>query len=71
MNGDYIIKGDTKEFKDCLIYITGKTYENPEKILDRMLNNPTENDKRLIKGHENFRIGFVKEKDCWWNYNCD
>lgn len=71
MNGDYVIKGDTEQFKDCLVYVTGKTYEDAEEVLKRMLNNPTENDKRLMSGHTNFRIKFVEEKDCWWNGNCD
>lgn len=31
-----------------------------------MLNNPTENDKRLMAGHSNFRIKEVPAKDCWW-----
>ena len=71
MNGDYVIKGDTQQFKDCLVYVAGKTYEDAEEVLKRMLNNPTENDKRLMAGHTNFRIKFVEEKDCWWNGNCD
>lgn len=38
-----------------------------EKILQRMLNNPTQNDKRCMEGHINLRIKEVEEKDCWWN----
>lgn len=68
--GDYVIVGDTKDFKDCLVCICG-THENAENILNRMLNNPTENDKRLMSGHTNFRIEFIKEEDCWWYGNCD
>lgn len=71
MNGDCVIKGDTKEFKNCLVCVAGKTYEDAEGVLKRMLNNPTENDKRLMTGHTNFRIKFVEEKDYWWNGNCD
>lgn len=71
MNGDYVIKGDTEEFENCLVCIAGKTYEGAEEVLNRMLNNPTENDKRLMFGHANFRIEFVEEKDCWWHGNCD
>lgn len=71
MNGDYVIKGDTEEFENCLVCIAGKTYEGAEEVLNRMLNNPTENDKRLMFGHTNFRIEFVEEKDCWWHGNCD
>lgn len=70
MNGDYIIKGDTEQFKNCLVCVAG-TYENAKEVLKRMLNNPTENDKRLMVGHTNFRIEFAEEKDCWWHGNCD
>jgi len=35
------------------------------------LNNPTENDKRLIKDHVNLRIEEVEDRECWWNFNCD
>ena len=71
MNGDYIIKGDTEQFKDCLVYVAGKTYKDAKEVLNRMLNNPTKNDKNLIKGHTNLRVEFVEEKYCWWNENCD
>ena len=68
--GDYVIVGDTEKYEGCLICIGG-TYENAEKRLDHMLNNPDENDKRLMIGHTNLRIEFVEEKDCWWHGNCD
>ena len=71
MNGDYVIAGDTSMYEGCLVCIAGKTYEIAEKILNRMLNNPTENDKKLMSGHTNFRIEFVEESDCWWHGNCD
>ena len=68
--GDYVIVGDTEMFEDCLICIGG-TYEDAEKTLNRMLNNPNENDKRLMAGHTNLRIKLAEEKDCWWHGNCD
>lgn len=71
MNGNYIIIGDTYRYKDCLVCIAGNTLENAKEVLNRMLNNPTENDKILMSGHTNFRIDFSEEKDCWWNRNCD
>jgi len=37
------------------------------KTLSRLLNNPNDNDKRLIKNHKNLRIEEVDDKDCWWN----
>jgi hypothetical protein len=39
--------------------------------LYRMLNNPTDNDKRIIRGHTNLRIEEVSEEDCWWNGKLD
>ena len=69
--GNYVIAGDTKNYKGCLVCVCGKSYEHAEKVLHRMLNNPTKNDKRLIAGHSNLRIEQVSEKDCWWYGNCD
>lgn len=71
MNGDYVIVGDTERFEGCLVRIAGSKYERAEEILNRMLNNPTEDDERLMVGHTNFKIEFVEEKDCWWHGNCD
>ena len=70
MNGDYIIIGDTDRYNDCLVCVAG-TIERANEVLNRMLNNPTEHDKRMMSGHTNFRIKFVEEKYCWWNDNCD
>lgn len=67
MKGDYVIVGDTKKYNDCLVYVIGKSYENAEETLSRMLNNPTENDKRLMLEFTNLKIELVEEKDCWWN----
>lgn len=68
---EYIIKGDTERFDSCLVCVCGSSPEEAEKTLHRMINNPTENDRRLIKGHTNLRIEEVADKDCWWNFNCD
>ena len=57
-------------YKDCLVCIGG-TYEKAENTLNRMLNNPTENDRKLMVGHTNLRIKYVPENDCWWHGNCD
>jgi hypothetical protein len=64
---EYVIVGDTKEYKNCLIYVCGKSQENAEKILEGILNNPTENDKLVTKGHTNLRIEKVEDSECWWN----
>lgn len=68
--GDYIIIGDTKNYKDCLVYVCG-TYDHAEEVLNRMLTNPNNNDKALMQDHYNFRIEEVSEKDCWWHGKCD
>lgn len=67
---DYVIAGDTKEYKDCLVCVCG-TLENAKSALHRMLNNPNENDKKLMQGLSNFRIEEVPEEDCWWHGNLD
>ena len=47
-DAEYIIKGDTKEFNDCLICCCGENKSRAEETLNRMVSNPTDNDKRLI-----------------------
>lgn len=71
MDEEYIIVGHTKYFNDCLVYVIGKSHEDAERVLNRMLNNPTDNDKKLIKDHTNLRIEKVNSEDCWWNNGCD
>jgi hypothetical protein len=68
--GDYIIIGDTKKYEGCLVYVCG-TLDSANNCLQRMLNNPTEYDKRLMRDHSNLRIKKVQEEDCWWHGNCD
>lgn len=66
----FIVVGDTSEFKDCLVStFNGKwTEEEARKVLERMINAPTENDKLLTKGHTNLRLKKTEPKDEWWNY---
>ena len=61
----YIIVGDTEKYKECLIYVCG-TKECAEKVLDQVINNPTDNDLKIIKGHTNLRIKEVPIEECWW-----
>lgn len=63
----YIIIGDTKDYEGCLVCLAGHTEERAKEILNKMLTNPDDNDKRLMKGHTNLRIKPVEDKDCWWN----
>ena len=64
---EHIIVGDTKRYKGCLVMVCKGNRELAEKVLNRMLTNPTDNDKVLMKGHTNLRIEPVEEKDQWWN----
>lgn len=63
-----IITGMTKTHGRCLACICG---ENAEKELERMINSPTENDKRIIGTMTDLRIDEVEEKDCWWKQGLD
>lgn len=65
---EYLIIGDTKNYKNCLIYRCGNNRENAERVLDRLLNNPNDNDKFVSKGHFNIRIEEVDDSsECWWS----
>lgn len=64
---EYVIVGDTKNYIGCLVATCGINKEYANKILNRMMHNPTENDKLLCKGHINLRIEENESKDCWWN----
>ena len=68
---EYIIVGDTEKYKDCLVCPCGVSLDRAKGILDRMINNPTENDKALSEGHTNLRIKEVPEESCWWNDSLD
>lgn len=67
---EYVIVGDT-ERGECLVYVGFKTKERAEQVIQQILTNPTENDKRVTKGHTNLRAKPVEDEDCWWNDNCD
>lgn len=62
---EYIIVGDTKEYKNCLVNTCGTKRATAEKRLAEILANPTA-DETLAR-HTNFRIEAVEEKDQWWN----
>lgn len=63
---DYVIVGDGK-YIGSLIYVCGKSKENAERVLERMLSNPDEEDLRAMKNLTNIRIKKSKSSDCWWN----
>ena len=62
---DYVIVGDTEEYKSCLIRICGESEEEANEVLNRMLTNPTEQDKEDLKKHTNVRIELAI--DGWWH----
>ena len=64
---EYIIVGDTTRYNDCLVCSCGTSKSHAEAVLNRMLNDPTENDKKLIEGHANLRIETTSSEDAWWN----
>lgn len=66
---EYIIIGDTQNFKGCLIYVCSTNRAHAEKVLDRMLNNPNEQDLKVLQTHTNIRIS--EAEDCWWNGKLD
>lgn len=71
MRKQYYIVGDTKKYKECLIYIVGESYEYAEKVLNRILTNPTEQDKFMLKTHNNIRINSIDTENCWWEDTCE
>ena len=64
---EFIIIGDTDRFDGCLVCLAGKTKERAEEILNQMLTNPTDNDRKLMERHRNFRIKEVESESAWWN----
>lgn len=64
---EYTIVGDTKKYKGCLVCVCKGSEDMAKEVLDRMINNPTEDDKAMSKGHTNLRIKKVPKEDCWWN----
>lgn len=67
---EYLVVGDSDRYKECLIYIC-TTKESAEKILQRILTNPNDNDKFVTKGLSNLRIAEVEGSDCWWHGEVD
>lgn len=61
----YIIVGDTDSNADCLVAICGADKERAEQVLARMLENPTDNDRYLTRGHHNLRV--KRTNGGWWN----
>ena len=64
---DFVIVGDTENYKECLICTCG-TKEHAEEVLKRITENPTETDRKQTKGHTNLRVKEVADEDCWWRW---
>lgn len=62
----YIIVGDTEKYNSCLVSVIYGDKELAEQVLDRMVNNPTENDLVLTSGINNLRIE-EDNGEGWWN----
>lgn len=68
---EYIIVGDSDKYKGCLLYCGFKEKEQAERVLNRMLNNPTRGDEQIMRGKSNIQVQEVASKDCWWNDKYD
>lgn len=63
----WIIVGDTDKYVGCLMYTIVGDKNYAEKVLDRILNDPDDEDKKMLKTHHNVRIEETEPKDEWWN----
>ena len=61
-NFEYIIVGDTKNYKNCLIYCCGNSKKLAEKTLDEIISI-----NEYADSYTNIRIETVLDKNCWWN----
>lgn len=64
---EYVIVGDTEKYDGCLVSTAGTSLEKAKAVLNRMLNNPDDNDRKLMRGHTNLRIKATKRENNWWN----
>ena len=66
MMSEYVIVGDTDQYKGCLVCVCGVDKIHAYTVLDRMLVNPNENDKHITKGMTNLRVEEVEKEEAWW-----
>ena len=57
---EYIIVGDSGEYKGSLIYTCGHSKEHALKVLEREREN-------LSSEYTNLAVKEVDSEDCWWN----
>lgn len=68
---EYVIVGDSEKYKECLLCCGFKERERAERVLNRMLNNPTRDDEQIMHGMSNICVQEVASADCWWNDKYD
>lgn len=68
---EFIIIGDTKDYKGCLVCLAGRTQERAEEVLAEVLAKKAEGKDESLNRHENLRIKEIDSKDGWWNYGTD
>lgn len=65
---EYIIIGYYPELDSwCLVCLAGTEEEHALEVLKRMITEPDENDKKLIRNATVLSIDTVSKKDAWWN----
>ncbi len=67
MGTEFIIIGDTDEYKDCLVTLAGRTRETAEKKLAQMLEHPDKYDKAIMGDCYNLRIKEIESEGAWWH----
>ena len=58
------IRGDSENYKDCLLWVAGNTKEEAEKILEKILANPDKYQKEKLEQYTNIRV--AEEKNPWY-----
>lgn len=62
---EYIVVGDYKEFKSCLIYVCGNSRESAQRAFEKAMLLPD------YESYTNIHIEEVEPDERWWNKNCD
>ena len=62
---EYIVVGDYKQFKNCLIYVCGHDAENAQRAFEKAMLLPE------FEAYTNIHIEEVEPGERWWDKNCD
>lgn len=68
---EFIVAGDTAEYKGCLVFTCGKSLEHAKKVLQESLEGTDPSTARTCKRFTNLRLKRVKSADAWWHGNLD